>query len=72
MVTDVSSGREAVEQLRGGLRRTLVSESMMPGMSGLGCSAGQGDGSLPGVILVTGHGTVESAVEAMKAVPTTT
>ena len=68
-VTDVSSGREAVEQLRGGLEAdVLVSDLMMPGMSGLDLlkAVKEMDASL-GVILVTGHGTVESAVEAMKA-----
>jgi DNA-binding NtrC family response regulator len=68
-VTDVSSGREAVEQLRGGLEAdVLVSDLMMPGMSGLELlkAVKEMDPSL-GVILVTGHGTVESAVEAMKA-----
>jgi DNA-binding NtrC family response regulator len=68
-VSDVSSGREAVEQLRGGLEAdVLVSDLMMPGMSGLELlkAVKEMDPSL-GVILVTGHGTVESAVEAMKA-----
>ena len=68
-VTDVASGREAVEQLRGGLQAdVLVTDLMMPGMTGMELlkAVKEMDASL-GVILVTGHGTVESAVEAIKA-----
>jgi len=68
-VLDVGSGREAVEQLRQGLEAdVVVSDLMMPGMDGMELlkSVKEMDATL-GVILVTGHGTVESAVEAMKA-----
>src|SRR5262249_4431349 len=69
VVLDVASGKEAVEQLRGGLEAdVVVSDLMMPGMNGMELLkvVKEIDASL-GVILVTGHGTVESAVEAMKS-----
>jgi DNA-binding NtrC family response regulator len=68
-VLDVGSGREALEQLRGGLEAdVVVTDLMMPGMDGMALlkAVKEIEPSL-GVILVTGHGTVESAVEAMKA-----
>ncbi|PYQ14792.1 MAG: hypothetical protein DMH00_00940 [Acidobacteria bacterium] len=68
-VLDVGSGREAVDQLRGGLETdVVVTDLMMPGMDGMQLlkAVKELDPTL-GVILVTGHGTVESAVEAMKA-----
>ncbi len=67
-VLDVGSGREAVEQLSGGLEAdVVVTDLMMPGMDGMELlkAVKEMDATL-GVILVTGHGTVESAVEAMK------
>ncbi|MCI0409555.1 MAG: sigma-54 dependent transcriptional regulator, partial [Acidobacteria bacterium] len=67
-VVDVGSGREAVEQLSGGLEAdVVVTDLMMPGMDGMELlKAVKAMDSTLGVILVTGHGTVESAVEAMK------
>jgi DNA-binding NtrC family response regulator len=68
-VLDVASGKEAVEQLRTGLEvDVVVSDLMMPGMDGMELLrvVKEIDATL-GVILVTGHGTVESAVEAMKS-----
>jgi DNA-binding NtrC family response regulator len=67
-VTEVASGREAVAQLQGGLEAdVVVTDLMMPGMDGMELlkTVKEMDPAL-GVILVTGHGTVESAVEAMK------
>jgi DNA-binding NtrC family response regulator len=68
-VADFVSGRDAVAYLRQGHEvDVIVTDLMMPGMDGMevlreikGIDPGLG------VLLITGHGTVETAVEAMKA-----
>jgi two-component system response regulator HydG len=61
------SGREAVEMLGRGAFEVVVTDLVMPGLGGLELLARSKE-LLPDaeVILVTGHGTVESAVEAMR------
>jgi DNA-binding NtrC family response regulator len=68
-VTDFPSGRDAVEYLRQGNEAdVIITDLMMPGMDGMEVLREiKGIDPTLGVLLVTGHGTVESAVEAMKA-----
>ncbi len=68
-VADFASGGEGVDYLRQGNEADVViTDLMMPGMDGMTVlKEVKGIDPALGVILVTGHGTVESAVEAMKA-----
>ncbi len=61
------SGEEAVERLEKGIYEIVVTDLVMPGTGGLELLA-ESKERLPDaeVILVTGHGTVESAVDAMR------
>jgi len=65
--TVVTGGREALEQLERGTYEIVISDLKMPDVGGLEvlakCKERQPDAE---VILVTGHGTIESAVEAMQ------
>jgi len=64
------SGQEALEKLGGGGPTTTVGvilEVKMPGMDGLGALARiKEEHPLIEVIMLTGHATVESAIEGMK------
>src|SRR5215212_1992513 len=66
--TGLSDPGGAVEALRGGDFDLLLTDLMMPGTDGLQLlrAALEVDPHLVGVIM-TGHGTVPSAVEALKA-----
>jgi len=68
-VAEFSSGRDGVEYLRQGNDvDVVITDLMMPGMDGMAVLREvKGIDAALGVVLVTGHGTVESAVEAMKA-----
>ena len=67
-VTVVNDGTTAVEALDDGPFDVVVSDVRMPGMDGMAV-LGRAKARSPRteVILITGFGTVESAVEAMKA-----
>jgi DNA-binding NtrC family response regulator len=68
-VAEFPSGREALVFLRQGNEvDVVITDLMMPGMDGMEVLREiKGIDPALGVLLVTGHGTVESAVEAMKA-----
>src|SRR5258708_4746938 len=65
--TIATSGREAISLLESSTFEIVVSDLKMPDVGGLEvlakCKELQPDAEL---ILVTGHGTIESAVEAMQ------
>ena len=65
--TVVTSGRDAISQLERGTYEIVISDLKMPDVGGLEvlakCKELQPDAE---VVLVTGHGTIESAVEAMQ------
>jgi two-component system, NtrC family, response regulator HydG len=65
--TVATGGREALEQLERGTYEIVISDLKMPDVGGLEvlakCKELQPDAE---VVLVTGHGTIESAVEAMQ------
>lgn len=67
-VKTAGSGAEAIEQLRNGVFGLMLTDQLMPGMTGLELlrkvRAFMPD--LP-VIIVTAYGTVDTAVDAMKA-----
>ncbi|BAV34052.1 acetoacetate metabolism regulatory protein AtoC [Sulfuricaulis limicola] len=67
-VVTASSGAEALERLRGASFGLVLTDQIMPGMSGLELlrDIHRERPRLP-VIIVTAHGTVETAVDAMKA-----
>ncbi len=67
-VDTASSGPEALERLRGKAFALVVTDQLMPGMSGLELlrEIRRERPQLP-VVIVTAHGTVETAVDAMKA-----
>ncbi len=68
-VADFASGQDALDFLRqeSGVD-VIITDLMMPGMDGMEVLRQiKGVDPTLSVILVTGHGTVESAVEAMKA-----
>jgi DNA-binding NtrC family response regulator len=67
-VVTASSGAEALERLRGASFGLVLTDQIMPGMSGLELlrDIRRERPRLP-VIIVTAHGTVETAVDAMKA-----
>lgn len=61
------SGEKALELLRGGEVRVVVTDLMMPGMSGTALlRAAKAIAPHVEVVLMTAYGTVEAAVEAMK------
>ena len=62
-----TSGQEALERLRRGGIDLVLSDMRMPGMDGVELvrSVSQDHADVP-VVLVTAHGTVETAVEAMR------
>ncbi|MBI4250980.1 MAG: sigma-54-dependent Fis family transcriptional regulator [Candidatus Tectomicrobia bacterium] len=66
-VASAASAEEALHELEGGSHDVVLTDLMMPGMSGLELleeiRRGHPETS---VILVTAHGTVDSAVEAMR------
>ncbi|MEK6710555.1 MAG: sigma-54 dependent transcriptional regulator [Nitrospinota bacterium] len=66
-VSAAASGEEALRELEGGSYDVVLTDLMMPGMSGLDLLE-QARASHPEteVILVTAYGTVDSAVEAMR------
>jgi len=68
-VADFPAGREALTHLRQGNEvDVIITDLMMPGMDGMEVLREiKGVDPTLGVIVVTGHGTVESAVEAMKS-----
>jgi DNA-binding NtrC family response regulator len=68
-VADFPAGRDALAYLRQGAEvDVIITDLMMPGMDGMEVLREiKGIDPTLGVLLVTGHGTVESAVEAMKS-----
>jgi signal transduction histidine kinase len=67
-VTGFASARAALEALRGAKFDLVLTDLMMPEMDGISFlrSAREIDRDLVGVMM-TGHGTIDTAVEAMKA-----
>jgi len=68
-VAEFASGQEGIDYLRQGNEvDVVITDLMMPGMDGMAVlKEAKGIDAVVGVVVVTGHGTVESAVEAMKA-----
>jgi nitrogen regulation protein NR(I) len=66
-VRQAQHGQEALDLLRGGRSDLVIMDIRMPGLSGLETLQGikEIDPRLP-VIIITGHGTMETAVQAMK------
>ena len=62
-----ADGREALEQMAERSPSVVISDLVMPGLDGMGLLAGL-QREYPGtaVIILTGQGTIESAVQAMK------
>lgn len=66
-VSTASSGQEALYQLAGPKVEVVILDVKMPGLDGLETLARiRSAAPLVEVIMLTGHGTVESAVEGMK------
>src|SRR5881296_3021075 len=67
-VAEFASGQEGIDYLRQGNEvDVVITDLMMPGMDGMAVlKEAKGIDAAVGVVVVTGHGTVESAVEAMK------
>ena len=66
-VTVVSDGNAAHENLRAHRFDVLITDIRMPGMDGISLlKAAKGIDSSLEVIVITGHGTIESAVEAIR------
>lgn len=67
-ISEAASGREALAMIEGSTPSLIILDLRMPGMDGIETLAAikQADRDLP-VIMMTAHGNVESAVEAMKA-----
>ena len=67
-VAEFASGQEGLDYLRQGNDvDVVITDLMMPGMDGMAVlKEAKGIDAAVGVVVVTGHGTVESAVEAMK------
>src|SRR3989339_451547 len=62
-----ADGREALQIVEGGEIDIILADLMMPGMNGLKMLEETGKmAEPPMVVMITGHGTVESAVAAMK------
>ncbi|MGH8020237.1 MAG: response regulator [Opitutaceae bacterium] len=67
-VTGFSSGRDALAELRANRYALMLTDLMMPEMGGLDLLRGamQIDPQIVSIVM-TGHGSIDSAVEAMKA-----
>ncbi len=67
-ISEASSGKEALDIIEGSTPSLVIMDLRMPGMDGLETleAVKQIDRDLP-VIMMTAHGNVQSAVEAMKA-----
>jgi DNA-binding NtrC family response regulator len=66
-VTVVGDGREALAALQAQPYDLLITDIRMPGMDGIRLlKAAKALDPAPEVILITGHGTIESAVEALQ------
>ena len=67
-VVRAGGGREALERLAAGAFDVVVTDLRMPGVDGLAVlRAARAATPAPEVVLMTAHGSAESAVEAMKA-----
>ena len=67
-VLTATSGPEALEKLRATNIHVVILDVKMPGMNGIATLKEiKGQFPLIEVIMLTGHGTVESAVEGLKA-----
>ena len=67
MVDEAADGRAALEKARTFLPSVVVSDLVMPGLDGLGLlRALQDELPFASVIILTGHGSVETAVAALK------
>lgn len=66
-VQEATDGQEALKKAAAFLPTVVISDVVMPGLDGLGLlEALQAELPFVAVILLTGHGTVETAVSAMK------
>jgi DNA-binding NtrC family response regulator len=66
-VTVVGDGREALAELKAHSFDLLITDIRMPGMDGISLlKAARALDPAPEVIVITGHGTIESAVEAIR------
>jgi DNA-binding NtrC family response regulator len=66
-IAEAPSAEAAIDRLQHKAFNVIVSDMVMPGMSGIELLERiKGDGSDTEVILLTGEGTIEKAVEAMK------
>jgi len=66
-VTVVGDGNKAYEELQAGSYDLLITDIRMPGMDGISLlKAAKAMDPAPQVIVITGHGTVPSAVEAIR------
>jgi len=66
-VLTAATGEEGLEIIRSRDVHLLITDLKMPGMDGMELMAGTREESpATAVVILTGHGTVESAVEAMK------
>ncbi len=67
LVDEAADGQAALEKARTFLPSVVVSDLVMPGLDGLGLlRALQDELPFASVIILTGHGTVETAVAALK------
>jgi len=67
LVDEAADGRAALEKARTFLPSVVVSDLVMPGLDGLGLlRALQDELPFASVIILTGHGSVETAVAALK------
>jgi len=66
-VEEASNGEEALQKAVAFLPAVIVADLVMPGLDGLGLLKGlQEELPFAAVIILTGHGTIETAVAAMK------
>jgi DNA-binding NtrC family response regulator len=66
-VTVVADGREALRELQARPYELLITDIRMPGLDGIELlKAAKGLDPAPQVIVITGHGTIASAVEAIR------
>ncbi|RQD60272.1 MAG: response regulator [Desulfonatronovibrio sp. MSAO_Bac4] len=67
-VTDVDSGQAALDYIRNNHVDVMVLDIKMPGIDGIE-TLGEVKRLVPGteVVLLTGHGTVETAIEGMRS-----